>query len=398
MAGCGRGYNDRLWSPSFIPSPPRATSSSSSPLLGEGLSVAEADSLKAAVEYAWQIYGDKTLGSGERIWSHALGMAVIIAGLKLDVESRMAAVLFAAADHQGLRRHQHRSRRGQSGRDEGADRSAAQDAAGHGRGHPRRAAAPGQPHADPALLRRQSGRTARPGGARDAGTLFAAGQPPRRLGTEVGAGGPLLPLPAPGYLQEDRQACSTRSAASASSSSSMPWSPACKREAGGRRPMPRSMAGRSTSTASGTRCARRASSSPRSTTCAPCASSSTTSRTATPRSASCTTSGRRSPRSSTTTSRIPRATTTARCTPPCAARTGAALEVQIRTREMHKHAELGVAAHWRYKEGSKRSAEDDYDEKIAWLRQLLTWKDEVADSARTGSSTTSRPRSTRRST
>lgn len=60
---------------------------------------------------------------------------------------------------------------------------------------------------------------------------------------------------------------------------------------------------------------------------------------------------------------------------------GRSLEVQIRTWEMHKHAELGVAAHWRYKEGSKRTTEDDYDEKIAWLRQLLTWKDEVADSS-----------------
>ncbi len=60
---------------------------------------------------------------------------------------------------------------------------------------------------------------------------------------------------------------------------------------------------------------------------------------------------------------------------------GRSLEVQIRTREMHRHAELGVAAHWRYKEGSKRSATGNYDEKIAWLRQLLTWKDEVSDSS-----------------
>lgn len=62
---------------------------------------------------------------------------------------------------------------------------------------------------------------------------------------------------------------------------------------------------------------------------------------------------------------------------------GRSLEVQIRTWEMHKHAELGVAAHWRYKEGSSRKggADDTYDDKIAWLRQLLTWKDEVADSS-----------------
>ncbi|MBL8458490.1 bifunctional (p)ppGpp synthetase/guanosine-3',5'-bis(diphosphate) 3'-pyrophosphohydrolase [Zoogloea sp.] len=59
---------------------------------------------------------------------------------------------------------------------------------------------------------------------------------------------------------------------------------------------------------------------------------------------------------------------------------GRALEVQIRTHEMHKHAELGVAAHWRYKEGSGPSS-GDYDEKIALLRSLLSWRDEVTDSA-----------------
>ena len=65
---------------------------------------------------------------------------------------------------------------------------------------------------------------------------------------------------------------------------------------------------------------------------------------------------------------------------------GRALEVQIRTQEMHLHAEYGVAAHWRYKEGgaggrAASPADSGFDEKIAWLRQLLAWRDEVADSA-----------------
>ena len=61
---------------------------------------------------------------------------------------------------------------------------------------------------------------------------------------------------------------------------------------------------------------------------------------------------------------------------------GRALEVQIRTREMHDHAELGVAAHWRYKEsGSSVKAGGAYEDKISWLRQLLSWRDEIADSA-----------------
>ncbi|WP_261538261.1 RelA/SpoT family protein [Burkholderia multivorans] len=66
---------------------------------------------------------------------------------------------------------------------------------------------------------------------------------------------------------------------------------------------------------------------------------------------------------------------------------GRAFEVQIRTQEMHRFAEYGVAAHWRYKEAGTRgyggqfSASDKYDEKIAWLRQLLAWKDDVEDGA-----------------
>ena len=58
---------------------------------------------------------------------------------------------------------------------------------------------------------------------------------------------------------------------------------------------------------------------------------------------------------------------------------GRSLEVQIRTREMHNHAELGVAAHWRYKEAA--AADNAYDDKISWLRQLLSWRDEITDSS-----------------
>ncbi len=56
---------------------------------------------------------------------------------------------------------------------------------------------------------------------------------------------------------------------------------------------------------------------------------------------------------------------------------GLAVEVQIRTHDMHHHSELGVAAHWRYKEGVK--SDNQFDEKVAWMRQILAWKDQVAD-------------------
>ncbi|MDQ7988765.1 MAG: bifunctional (p)ppGpp synthetase/guanosine-3',5'-bis(diphosphate) 3'-pyrophosphohydrolase [Candidatus Dactylopiibacterium sp.] len=59
---------------------------------------------------------------------------------------------------------------------------------------------------------------------------------------------------------------------------------------------------------------------------------------------------------------------------------GRSMEVQIRTWDMHRHAELGVAAHWRYKEGAKDGG-SEYDEKIALLRNLLSWRDEVTDGA-----------------
>jgi GTP pyrophosphokinase len=58
---------------------------------------------------------------------------------------------------------------------------------------------------------------------------------------------------------------------------------------------------------------------------------------------------------------------------------GKTVEVQIRTHDMHNQSELGVAAHWRYKEGAKH--DKSFDEKIAWLRSLLEWKDELAGAA-----------------
>lgn len=54
---------------------------------------------------------------------------------------------------------------------------------------------------------------------------------------------------------------------------------------------------------------------------------------------------------------------------------GKHLEVQIRTFDMHQDSELGVAAHWRYKEGA--SQQTSYEEKINWLRQVLAWQKEV---------------------
>jgi GTP pyrophosphokinase len=56
---------------------------------------------------------------------------------------------------------------------------------------------------------------------------------------------------------------------------------------------------------------------------------------------------------------------------------GEPLEIQIRTREMHRTAEYGIAAHWRYKEGNR--GDRDFDKKLAWLRQLLDWQHDLRD-------------------
>ena len=57
---------------------------------------------------------------------------------------------------------------------------------------------------------------------------------------------------------------------------------------------------------------------------------------------------------------------------------GKTIEIQIRTKDMHEESELGVAAHWKYKEGG--GGRSGYDEKITWLRKLLDWQEEMSDS------------------
>ncbi|PMH43839.1 GTP diphosphokinase [Vibrio sp. 10N.286.49.B3] len=58
---------------------------------------------------------------------------------------------------------------------------------------------------------------------------------------------------------------------------------------------------------------------------------------------------------------------------------GKTIEIQIRTKQMHEDSELGVAAHWKYKEGAS-NARSGYDEKITWLRKLIDWQEEMSDS------------------
>ena len=59
---------------------------------------------------------------------------------------------------------------------------------------------------------------------------------------------------------------------------------------------------------------------------------------------------------------------------------GNPFEIQIRTKEMHRIAEYGIAAHWKYKEGKAVGTEDEDEKKLAWLRQALEWQKETDDS------------------
>ena len=59
---------------------------------------------------------------------------------------------------------------------------------------------------------------------------------------------------------------------------------------------------------------------------------------------------------------------------------GRTIEIQIRTEQMHNDAEMGVAAHWRYKEGVGATKASSFEDKIEWLRKILAWQDDVKDS------------------
>ena len=60
---------------------------------------------------------------------------------------------------------------------------------------------------------------------------------------------------------------------------------------------------------------------------------------------------------------------------------GQPFEIQIRTYEMHRIAEYGIAAHWKYKEASdgKKPGPEQEEEKLTWLRQILEWQQDMAD-------------------
>ena len=99
--------------------------------------------------------------------------------------------------------------------------------------------------------------------------------------------------------------------------------------------------------------------------------------TATRRSASSIRPGRRCRGASRTSSRCPGRTCINRCTRRWSASAGFPFEVQIRTDEMHRIAEEGIAAHWKYKEGRDRGR--PRRAVFLWLRQLLEWQQEVRD-------------------
>jgi GTP pyrophosphokinase len=377
-----------------------------------GLPEEAAKRAAGAFVLAREAYGEKTLGTGESILQHALGMALIVASLDLDAEARIAALLFAASDHvkdcnerlkagfgdtvAGLVAGLHRL-----GSLRPLTRAAAGGAAaGEGVAEVKaqteilrkmllamvddirvvllRLASRG---ADPALPQRPATDELRDEMARESLLIYAP------LANRLGIWHVKWELEDLSfrYLEPEtykRIAKMLDEKRSSARASSPPPSSACSPRWPPSACAPRSMAGPSTSTASGTRCAARTSTSPRCTTCVPCASSSMRSRTATPRWASSITSGSRSTANSTTTSPIPRAISIARCIPRSKPRTAA------RWRCRSAPARCTSMPRWGWRRtGATRSpaprqkAVGAYEDKISWLRQLLSWRDEIADSA-----------------
>ena len=208
-------------------------------------------------------------------------------------------------------------------------------------------------------------RTPCPGGA---GHLCAAGQPPGRVAAQMGARGPRLPLSRaggvpPGRRRAERTPRRPRALHRAGVRGAA--ARCCRRPASA----PRSTDGRSTSTASTARCSASSSISRSCSTCARCASWWTRYR-------ECYAAlgvvhgrwpyipGEFDDYIATPKGNGYRSIHTAVIGPQARS-----VEVQIRTREMHEHAELGVAAHWTYKEGGPRDAQ--YQRKIEWVRRLL---------------------------
>ena len=61
-------------------------------------------------------------------------------------------------------------------------------------------------------------------------------------------------------------------------------------------------------------------------------------------------------------------------------RYGQPFEIQIRTEEMHRIAEFGIAAHWKYKEGKTEEASNNFESRLSWLREVMEWEGDLKDS------------------
>ena len=252
-------------------------------------------------------------------------------------------------------------------------RRAAPHAAGDGERPARRAAAAGIAPADAALTTRSaSGLASRADRARDAGSVRATGEPARRLAAQVGARGPVVPVPRARNLQVrlrallDEQAHRARVVHRRGSDAPAPHGRRGRIARRGQRPPEAHLQHLEQDARQGSRlraglrraraaCHRRRSGAVLSGACH-----------------WCTRPGRSIEHEYDDYIARPKPNGYQSLHTVVRDAAGRTLEVQIRTRRMHEHAELGVAAHWRYKEGGK--GRDDDEQRVAWLRQLLAWR------------------------